>query len=105
MGKNDTVSKSPPYVEAAGEGKWRLRLWVQPKAKKTAVVGVYQDCLKIKLQAPPVDNKANQAVCRFVAARLGLRPADVDLGSGQASRKKTIVIASRDEPDWTLLTD
>ena len=37
-------------------------VWVQPGAKKSAVVGTYQGRLKLKIQAPPVDGKANKAV-------------------------------------------
>lgn len=105
MESEPASAKRFPFTEAAGPGKWRLRVWVQPKAQKTEAVGLYQDCLKVKLQAPPVENKANQALCRFVASRLGLRAAAVELGSGQTGRKKTILISCSDEPKWTLLTD
>jgi uncharacterized protein (TIGR00251 family) len=41
-----------------------LTLHVQPGAKRTEVVGLHGDALKIKLAAPPVEGKANEALLR-----------------------------------------
>ncbi len=75
-------------------------VWVQPGAKKSAVVGTYQGRLKLKIQAPPVDGKANKAVEQFVAKLLGLRPTQVHLESGHASRSKTLLIQTDGIPAW-----
>ena len=74
----------------AGNGRITLSLHIQPGAKKTEVVGLHGDALKIRLAAPPVDGKANAALLAFVAERLGLPKSDVSLKSGQSSRRKVL---------------
>lgn len=90
----------PTCVAAMGQGRWRLSVWVQPGAKATEPAGLYQDCLKLKLAAPPVDGKANSALLDYLAGRLGLRKNQVSLASGHASRKKTVHIEADLEPAW-----
>jgi hypothetical protein len=70
----------------------QVRLWVQPGAKKNELAGMYQGCLKVRLQAPPVDNKANQKLTAYLAGILGLKPRHIRVMSGQRSRKKVVVI-------------
>ncbi|MDR0378400.1 MAG: DUF167 domain-containing protein, partial [Candidatus Accumulibacter sp.] len=67
-----------------------LLLHVQPGARKTEVVGIHGDALKIRLSAPPVDGKANAALIEFVAGRLGVPKSAVRLVGGQTSRRKTL---------------
>jgi uncharacterized protein (TIGR00251 family) len=76
----------------ASEGHITLTLHIQPGAKKTEVVGLHGDALKIRLAAPPVDGKANAALIGFVAERLGLAKSAVSLKSGQTSRRKVLEI-------------
>ena len=54
------------------DGRATLTLHIQPGAKKTEVVGLHGDAVKIRLAAPPVDGKANQALIGFIAERLGV---------------------------------
>lgn len=70
-----------------------LTLHIQPGAKKTEVVGLHGDALKIRLAAPPVDGKANAALMDFLADRLGIPRSAVHLKSGQTSRRKVIEAA------------
>ncbi len=74
------------------EGRTTLTLHIQPGAKKTEVVGLHGDALKIRLAAPPVDGKANAALIEFVAGRLGLAKSAVSLKSGQTSRRKVLAV-------------
>ncbi len=69
-----------------------LSLHIQPGAKKTAVVGLHGEALKIRLAAPPVDGKANQALVEFLAASLRVTKSRIDLVSGVSSRTKRIRI-------------
>lgn len=94
----------PEFVTPAGAGRWRLAVWVQPGAKRCEISGIYQGRLKLKIQAPPVDNKANKAVEKFVADSLGLRASRVQLENGQASRSKTLLIENDEEPAWRKMT-
>ena len=84
----------------AGTAPWLHRressatftLHVQPGARKTEVVGLHGDALKIRLAAPPVDGKANAALIEFVAERLGRPKSAVRLVSGQTSRRKILEV-------------
>ena len=69
-----------------------LSCWIQPRASRTTVVGLYNDALKIALAAPPVDGKANSELCAFFAKSLGLPKSAVEVVSGQTSRKKTLLL-------------
>jgi uncharacterized protein (TIGR00251 family) len=74
----------------------RLRLHIQPRALSTAIVGLHGDALKIRLAAPPVDGAANEALIRFLAERLGVPRAAVELEGGATSRAKVVHVAGVD---------
>jgi uncharacterized protein (TIGR00251 family) len=63
---------------------------VQPGAKRTEIAGIHGEALKIRLAAPPVEGKANAALRAFIAERLDVRIADVELVRGETSRSKTL---------------
>lgn len=69
-----------------------LSLHIQPGAKKTEVVGLHGEALKIRLAAPPVDGKANAALIEFIAAKVGAGRTAVALVSGETSRAKRVRI-------------
>jgi uncharacterized protein (TIGR00251 family) len=54
---------------------------------------MHGDAVKIRLRAPPVDGAANDELCRFVASRLGLRRADVEIVAGATSRSKRVRVS------------
>jgi uncharacterized protein (TIGR00251 family) len=66
---------------------------VQPRAKKTAIVGTRGDDLKVSLTAPPVDGKANEACIEFFAKLLKVPRSSVTIAAGQTSRNKVIRVA------------
>ncbi len=70
----------------------RLVLHVQPRARRTEVVGRHGDAIKVRLAAPPVDGAANEALVRFVADALGVPRAAVRLVAGGSSRRKVVEI-------------
>lgn len=71
----------------------RLVLHVQPRARRTEIVGFHGEAIKLRLQALPVDGAANQALVRFLADRLGTPAAQVRLIAGHTTRRKVVVIA------------
>lgn len=81
------------WFRVAGDGRLTLTLHIQPGAKKTEFAGLHGDALKIRLAAPPVDGKANEALVRFVAEALGLPKSAVHLKSGQTSRRKVLEVS------------
>jgi len=70
----------------------RLAVYVQPNAATSAVVGEHDGALKLKLKAPPVDGKANDALQSIIAELLGVARRDVSLLQGLSSRKKVISV-------------
>jgi uncharacterized protein len=73
-----------------------LAIHVQPRARRTEVVGRHGDAIKIRLKAPPVDGAANDELVRFLAERLGVPRAAVTIVSGQTGRAKRIAVAGMD---------
>jgi hypothetical protein len=69
-----------------------LAIHVQPKSSCDAIAGIYGDCLKVKITAPPVAGKANDHLVRFLARLFGVPRRRVVLVSGQGSRSKRIRI-------------
>jgi hypothetical protein len=70
-----------------------LSLHIQPGAKRTEMAGLHGEALKIRLAAPPVDGKANDALVAFLAKTLGVPKSRVELVSGQTSRTKRVRVA------------
>jgi uncharacterized protein len=75
-----------------------IAIHAQPGAKKTAIAGTHGEALKIRLAAPPVEGKANQALLRFIAERLGLRVNQVVIVRGETSREKTLRVPANADP-------
>lgn len=70
----------------------RIKVYVQPRASKTAIVGLHGDAVHIRLAAPPVDNAANEALVELLAARLGIAKRQVRIVAGAKSRRKVVEI-------------
>lgn len=69
-----------------------LTIRVQPRASRDEIVGPYQDALKVRITAPPVDGKANTHLIRFLAKCFGVAPSRIDLISGEIGRQKRLRI-------------
>ena len=63
---------------------------IQPSASRTAFAGIFGDHLKFSLAAPPVDGKANKAICTFLAKQLKIPKSSVQIRSGEKSKIKSI---------------
>ena len=65
---------------------------VQTRASRDAVAGEFQGALKIRLTAPPVDDRANEALRAFLAAELNIPISAVRIAGGERSRTKRIEV-------------
>lgn len=74
------------------DGGVSLRLKVIPKAKQNQLKPNETGELVCRLQAPPVDGKANEALIAYLAETFGIRRAQVTIVSGEKSRKKTVFL-------------
>jgi hypothetical protein len=83
---------SPGKVSATAPS-FTLAVKVTPNAPRTEVVGWLDDGLKIKVHAPPVEGRANEVLCAFLAETLGLPRRSVSVLRGETSRQKIIHIS------------
>ncbi|HEV2304310.1 MAG TPA: DUF167 domain-containing protein [Candidatus Acidoferrales bacterium] len=77
---------------ATRDGAVIFQVRVQPRSSRNAMAGEFQGALKIRLTAPPVDDRANEALCRFLAECLNVSPSAVKILSGQKSRTKRVEV-------------
>ena len=78
-------------VERAATGL-TLRLYIQPKASRDAIIGLHGDEVKIAITAPPVDGQANAHLVKFLAKQFRVPKSQVSIEKGETGRHKHIVI-------------
>jgi len=69
-----------------------LSLHVVPRAAKNEIVGIHGGALKVRVSAPPAKGAANEALVELIAQQLGVSRRQVQIVSGEASRRKTLAI-------------
>jgi uncharacterized protein (TIGR00251 family) len=77
-------------TEKDGAVSFAVRL--QPRASRDEIAGEWLGALKIRLTAPPVDDRANEALRRLLAARLKVPLSAVRIAAGERSRTKRVEI-------------
>lgn len=70
----------------------QISLHVLPKAHKSEIIGEHNGALKIKIKAPPVDGKANEAIVEFFSKLLKLSKNSIEILKGDKSKTKKILI-------------
>jgi uncharacterized protein len=66
---------------------------VTPRASRDAIDGEYHGALRVRLTAPPIEDRANSALRRFLAARLNVPVSAVRIVGGEKSRNKRVAMA------------
>lgn len=91
-----------PCLRAEGGQACVLDVSVSPNARRTACDGLHDGALRVRLAAPPVDGKANDALQAWLADELGCARRDVQLRRGHTSRRKQFELALPAErvSDW-----
>lgn len=80
-----------------------LTLHIQPGAKRSELAGLHGEALKIRLAAPPVEGRANEALLKFIAGLFDVPVRQVELKQGGQSRHKVVAITgSRVDPESLL---
>lgn len=83
----------------AAEDGVRVAVRAQPGARKTALAGVYGEGaaaqLKVAVQAPPVEGKANAALVAFLAELFEVARSRVELVQGELNRNKVFLVRGR----------
>ena len=83
-----------------------MTLRVIPRAERDRVQGVQGDALKVRLQAPPVDNRANAALVRLLAGLLDVPAGRLTLLAGASGRHKKVRVlgVSKERAEQALLS-
>lgn len=74
------------------DGTIVLAVHAQPGAKRTEIAGVHGEALKIRIAAPALEDRANEALIEFLAKRFAVAKREVTLVSGAKSREKRFEI-------------
>jgi len=72
-----------------------LKVYLQPKSSKNEIVSPYRDGIKVKVTAPPLEGKANEALIRFLAKKIGISPSCIEILKGHHCREKIIRIGDK----------
>ncbi|MCB6182995.1 DUF167 domain-containing protein [Leeia sp. TBRC 13508] len=80
------------WCQQKGDQTIVLTLYIQPGAKSSEISGEHGEALKIRLAAPPVEGKANQALIRFLSEKLAIPKQAITLLSGETNRNKRVQI-------------
>ena len=75
----------------------RIEVRLRPRGHADELLGLVDGVLQAKVSAPPVDGKANLALCRLVAKRAGVAPSRVSVIRGEKSRQKVLLVEGIDE--------
>ncbi|MDU8925252.1 DUF167 family protein YggU [Pasteurellaceae bacterium LIM206] len=86
-------------IEQTAEGL-RIRLFLQPKASKDAILGLHDDELKVSITAPPVDGAANAHLLKYFSKQCKVPKSAILIERGKFSRHKQLFIpAPKHIPD------
>lgn len=77
-------------------GRVEIRVRLRPRGKSDELIGFREGVLQARVSAPPVDGRANKALCRLIGKRLGVAPSKVGVIRGEKSRDKVIAIEGFD---------
>jgi uncharacterized protein (TIGR00251 family) len=74
------------------DGSALVRVRLQPRSKRDEIVGEREGALLVRVSAPPVDGKANAALCRLLAKRAGIAAGRASVTKGASSRDKLVLL-------------
>ena len=79
----------------------RIKVYVQPRASKSEIIGWHADGIRIRIAAPPVNDAANDELIAVVAARLNIRKSAVRIIAGRTGRRKLVEVDGVDSDQLT----
>jgi uncharacterized protein len=88
----DSVTEPLPGWLQRNRYGFSLEVHVQPGARRSQIVGTHGGRLKLAVQAPPTEGRANTAAIELIAERLACRVSAVTISAGKASRDKRLQV-------------
>lgn len=76
-----------------------------PRASKSAIIGVHDKALKIKLAAPPIDGAANKKLIAYFSKMLKITKSNITIISGESSKRKRVRITGVDKATLLFAID
>lgn len=73
-----------------------IRVRLLPRGSKDELSGIRDGTLHVKVTAPPVEGRANRALCKLIAKRAGVAPSRVRVVRGEKSREKVVCVEGMD---------
>ncbi len=89
--ESDEYALNMEWIKETSKGVL-LPVRAVPRAAKNEIQGIYGDALKVRLQAPPVEGKANAALIRFLSDALDISRSQISVASGETGRNKAVLI-------------
>jgi hypothetical protein len=71
---------------------WQIAVHAQPGAKKSGIAGLHGDRLKVRIAAPAIEGRANEALVDYLAGLLGVPRSKVRVAKGELSREKLVMV-------------
>ena len=90
---------------SAQEDGVSFRVRATPRARASAIAGITDGALVLRVAAPPVEGKANEAICVFLARVLGVRPSAVRIAAGDRARHKRVEVRGISRADVQSLLE
>jgi uncharacterized protein (TIGR00251 family) len=92
------ADSSERWIRSDAQGV-TLSLRVVPNASKTELTGLHGEQLRIRVQSPPLDGKANKMLTKFLAKQLGVSIRQVSITSGARGRDKQVYVEGVSEAE------
>jgi len=70
----------------------RIEVRLRPRGRRDELLGMRNGVLRARVTAAPVDGRANKALCRLIAKRIGIAPSKVTVVRGAKSRDKVVIV-------------
>jgi len=75
----------------------QIRVRLRPRGGRDELIGMRDGVVQVRVSAPPVDGKANGALCRLIARSAGVAPSKVSVVRGEKSRDKVVRVEGLDD--------
>ena len=100
-----SMHPSAVYLHTEKSGDVLINVHVVVNAALTQADGIHDQALRVRLHAPPVDGKANQALLRWVADQLGIARSQLELVRGHTAKRKQLRVQAGavNSANWTAL--
>jgi uncharacterized protein (TIGR00251 family) len=77
----------------------RLTVRLRPRGRGDALLGIVDGVLQARVSAPPVEGRANRALCKLIAKRVGVAASKVSVVRGERSRDKLVAVEGVSEAE------